>query len=362
MDPWDILRNFTIPDETTVETNMRGKKKKKGDVESLLIVERNKGIVYVDERKFMLVPPVLTSLPAENIEKLPVGFLQIELSDDYILIETDPLGIHPAYYARTHDGYAVSSRKEWLKKLTPLIFEMPNNMELELSMESIYFKEKMKETTIKIHDISIVKASIKEFINAVKLIPHLNIVYLFEPNYFSFYTLLELIKSDHLRESMITVVRNENDLNIVKRLSTELSVDVKKMVTLNEIAKNDISEITIKAEDVEELTNRYNMDYLKIFLQRNSLFLVSIVNNVYTTNHAAGNTAVNAIFESKYYHVLRELFKVSWPSTLADPLLFGQLKTADLNSIANVIAEYLKEEFESFLTDIHLRFQFGSKF
>lgn len=115
-DPWQYLRNFKIPNELTILSGLRGFKRKREDIETLIISDKFSWLT-THNSDFS----VCHELFRESIKKgeidVPIPYLKGGIEKNEIKIIRDKLNYHPLYYSRLPDGFVLSPRKEWIVKL-----------------------------------------------------------------------------------------------------------------------------------------------------------------------------------------------------------------------------------------------------
>ncbi|MGQ4891205.1 MAG: hypothetical protein ACP6IP_01835 [Candidatus Njordarchaeia archaeon] len=341
LDPWELLRNYALPDEFELYTSMEEKKKKMGEIEAMILSDKYSGIRRIDSKKFLVTSPIFQSMELDSINYLNAPSLYLELFQDYVKIKTDLLGFHPAYFASTESGGFFSTRMEWLKKLVANIFEMANASEIEMSLNAFYLKRtEFKQAPPQDID-GILNEGIKKFREIIKNL-EADLYFHVQRNPLTLFALIEYFNNLDMGNSLTILLESDKDSEVIKNVLRENDIGFKEMRKLEILSEN--KKISTKVEKIDYLEDIPNI--YTITTSKPSLFLVDLISSILkNTPLKAPESIVDVIYKQHLYLSLRELHKAIWPSSFIDPLLIGEIPLLSLADLKNFIESKIGKNF-----------------
>jgi len=135
-DPWQYLRNFRIPNDLVILSGLKGFKRKKEDVETLIISDKFSWLT-VYNNDFLVCDELFKESIRDRETDIPIPYLKGSVKKREIEIIRDRLNYHPLYYSRLPDGFILSPRKEWIAKLGYKPISILNKNHIIVAQESI---------------------------------------------------------------------------------------------------------------------------------------------------------------------------------------------------------------------------------
>jgi len=313
LDPWGVLRGFTLPDDVTIETNMSGYKKKQGDIEVLLIGDRYSGLVEIEDFKYSVLPSSLKHFKISNASFQPFGYILIEIEEESTaIIETDPLGIHPAYYGFLGNDVIFSVRRKWLESITNNIFDIPNHSIVELS----YRSAKIKNKDIIREENSSAVENIIEFMKNLSSDKEKEIIYLYRGLGLDekFLEILEFVKLQ--RKAKIIPVNSHSKSNLTKYLKENNIEPEYYNILWDKTPSNCINEESC-IKQILAILKRES-------LVRNTYFRTIILSHFLKRENTikffeSDKCIIEFVKERNLFEWFRELFNIAWPVAIIDP-------------------------------------------
>lgn len=313
LDPWGVLRGFILPDDMIIETNMRGYKKKQGDIEVLLVGDRYSGLSEIDDFKFSVLPPALKHFEIADTPLQPFGYLLIEIGEESTAtVKTDPLGVHPIYYGFIGSDVVLSARRKWLEAITDRVFEAPNNSIVELS----YRSARVINRVVKVEDgefsaVDVIIRNLKNILNGEEK----DLIYLYRGIELD-EKFLRILDLSGLKEIVkILPINSQSKKNLSEFLRKEnLDLDYFKILwerSLNKcVNEEDCLEDILLDLRKESLSNdQHKTIVLFHFLKRTDIAEFNV----------SDNNIINFVKERNLFVWFRRLFNAAWPLAIIDP-------------------------------------------
>ena len=324
-DPWSYLRNYRIPNEINVLSGLKGYKRRPEDIEALVIGDKFSWL-RIDDKEFYVYPTIFEEmylLRSEIIKGIiPIPYLKGEINKDRIIIWRDPINFHPLYFARLPDGYIVSPRKEWIRKLRYRPEEAPLCKKITVEKYSLdIHTEKFEEKNTD----NIISKVIKNIIQATRILKSK-----FEEIY--------LILSGDVGDFVLMSILEE--INVISPM-TELS----KFLRYEKVITHDLK---FTAEDkqfiLEKIEDKAKTALLHGILHEKTLKTLSPeVNSIFISGYGLCNTIKDDQFHSfsreEALSILHEIYKAIWPDIII-PMIFAGENRYLLNKIQ--VQEILK--------------------
>ncbi len=329
-DPWEILRNFNLPDDLFILSNMEGLKKHKGDIEIVFVADKNMYLNKTSELEVLVAPPVYNNVPPELIEKLGTGLLRASMSEDdpSIRIQGDPFGIQPIYYTSTSSGTIMATRLEWLNRLTSKIFELPANYKLTMSLFSFY--KHAVEQNQNSEKIGTIERTINE---QLSIIGHLNkeTYFFYTGSRFSQFLLDKILtyENEYERLKILNMTNNSNDH--IKKLSDQ---GVDEVIHISEIGPPPSeSKLNSKCEGTD-ISNRALLDAIYNLSERNkpSIIILPLIDFIKNEDEPI----IASINKKHIYKIFRAIFKCAWPNAVIDPFLNRNILSFPLRKLWHI--------------------------
>jgi len=315
LDPWGILRGYRLPDELKLYTNMSGFKKKAGDIEVLLVGDKFSGLFELNDFEYVVVNPIFRDLFLKRDFFPPTGWLKISIEEESsAVVETDPIGFHPAYYIMYGSDLILSVREYWIESLSGTIIEIPNNYKVELSYKSTLMAKKRIQYKSQIE----LEKTITEGLSLLLEKTNLDKIFIFDSSLIDKFTLRILIENNLFDGvKFLPATREANKLLL--ETSRESGVEYSDLQIFN------LEELGLSKDNssTKQIIKQIKQYWRKEKINNSAIFLINTIKNDNITDLSGLNTPISYyIEEKKLYKYLRELFSIAWPTAIVDPTLF----------------------------------------
>ncbi len=298
-DPWQYIRNLKIPDELVILSGLRGLKRKKIDIETLIIADKFSWLSTHDN-KFIVCSDLFEEGVKTDKINIPIPYLKGVIEKDYITIIRDKLNYHPLYYSRLPDGFVLAPRKEWITK----IGYQPNIILDKTHV--IMTQESMKLTSIDDHAYSSNVSSNEK-----------DLIELFLQNIRTVFMDLQ----NKVREIYLIPSRSIGDLILMNLFNEKLKViwpfknavpyfmkNNSILLDVKSILKKDKS-ILIKLRDKAESANKEIL-FISLLLETAKKTKIMLKDSLIVVGFGSNLDRVSDLIIA-----LNDLFKATWPNT-----------------------------------------------